>query len=61
MAVALSTFRVYHSGTNGTTITIVFEASYYNGAGVAQPYVELTGQESTYSMKKNMSITEYTK
>ena len=40
MAVALSTFRLYHSGTNGTTATIIFEVSYYNGAGDAQAYAE---------------------
>jgi hypothetical protein len=57
MAIALSTFRLKHFGTSGTTVTIVFEASYYNGAGVAQPYFEMSGQESTYGM---YSATEHT-
>ena len=57
MAIALSTFRVTHFGTSGTEITIVFEASYYNSAGVAQPYVEMAGQESTFNL---YSATEHT-
>jgi hypothetical protein len=57
MAIALSTFRLTHFGTSNTEITVVFEASYYNGAGVAQPYVEMLGQESTWNM---YSATEHT-
>ena len=50
MAIAISTFRLKHEGTSGTIVTAVFEASFYNGSGIAQPYVEMTGQESTYNM-----------
>ena len=57
MAIALCTFRLKHFGTAGTTVETVFEASYYNGVGVAQPYFEMAGQESQYHMK---SQTEHT-
>ena len=57
MAIAISTFRLKHSGTNGTTVGVVFEAAYYNASGVVQGYVEMTGQESTYGM---YSATEHT-
>jgi hypothetical protein len=57
MSIAISTFRLKHFGTNGTTVAVVFEAAYYNAGGVVQDYVEMTGQESTYGM---YSATEHT-
>jgi hypothetical protein len=57
MAIAFSTFRLKHSGTNGTTVGVVFEAAYYSAAGVVQDYFEMTGQESTFGM---YSATEHT-
>lgn len=50
MSLTNSVFRVEHSGTNGTTISICFEVSYYNGAGVAQAYSNVESQVNTFQL-----------
>ncbi len=49
MAVAISAFRVNHYGETNDTVSIINEVSYYNGAGVAQPYAN-NGRPDTYNM-----------
>ena len=50
MAMATSVFRVNHLGTNGSVISAVYEISYYNGAGVAQSYNDVSTQTRTFEM-----------
>jgi len=58
MASGLSTFRVTHNGTNGTTTTVRYEVSYYNDAGVAQAYSDVAGQDATFGLYSSSS-TDY--
>lgn len=58
MAITTSLFRVEHTGTNGTTITALYEVSYYNASEVAQAYSNVTTQPRTYQMYSS-SATDY--
>lgn len=50
MALAFSTFRITHSGTNGTTITPGYEVSYYNAGQVAQAYADQSGALNDFQL-----------
>ena len=58
MAITTSLFRIEHTGTNGTTITALYEVSYYNASEVAQAYSNVTTQPRTYQMYSS-SATDY--
>ena len=58
MAITTSLFRVEHTGTNGTTISVLYEISYYNASEVAQAYSDVTTQTRTYQMYSS-SATDY--
>ena len=58
MAIATSVFRIEHSGTNGTTISALYEISYYNASEVAQSYSDVTTQTRTFGLYSS-SATDY--
>ena len=58
MAMTTSVFRVEHNGTNGTTISALYEISYYNASEVAQSYSDVTTQTRTFGLYSS-SATDY--
>lgn len=58
MGTAQSVFRVNHTGTNNTTLSCLYEISYYNDAGVAQSYNDISTQVRTFGLY-SASATDY--
>ena len=50
MGITTSVFRVNHSGTNGTTLSTPYEISYFNDAGVAQAYSDVSSQTRPFGL-----------
>ena len=58
-AICFSTYRVKHTGTNNTTISSMYEISYYNEAGVQQSYSDVTTQVQTIAGLSSASTQNY--
>lgn len=56
MALTSAAFRITHSGTNGSSITPNFEISYYNGAGVAQAYEDVSGAPRDFQLYSSTAL-----
>ena len=56
MAVCFSTFRISHSGTNGTTMMPNYEIAYYDANQVLQSYNDVSGAPQDFQLYSSIAM-----